>query len=130
MFEWLGSKSDVATTVLFCFYKPFSFLSFFTRFFSNLHTVLTITEFYRAMCVKVRGRWVWNIQLCCRNYCAICNTIKIGFVLFHLGSELWLGLPALAELKPCSCLAVAGLAVLCLYCASLGCISKTIWSVK
>lgn len=40
---------------------PFVFYKFF-----NLHAFLTMTEFYRVVCGKVRARWVWPTQLCCQ----------------------------------------------------------------
>lgn len=60
------------------------------------------------------------------HYRRICYAGKIGLVWFHLGSELCLGPPALAELKLRSCPAAAGLAALCPCCASHSCTSKTV----
>lgn len=50
------------------YYSAFIILSLFPSVFYkllNLHTFLTVTEFSRVMCGKVRGRWVWPTQLCC-----------------------------------------------------------------
>lgn len=50
------------------YYSAFIILSLFPSVFYkffNLHTFLTMTEFSRIMCGKVRGRWVWPTQLCC-----------------------------------------------------------------
>lgn len=71
---------------------------------------------------------MFDLHICAAksHYHGICYAAKNVLVLFHLGSELWLGLPALAEPKLCSCPAAAGLAALCLCCPSYSCISKTV----
>lgn len=89
-----------------------------------------MTKLYRHMSGKVRSRWHWPPQLCCWRFLLwtlLCwgqeggNKKKNEKVLFHLGSNLWLGLPALAKLKIWSWLSVAWLAALCQHC----CMSKT-----
>ena len=123
IFQWLGSKSDVTSAfIILSLFPTFVFYKFF-----SLHIFLTMTEFCRVMCGNVRGRWVFDLDNCAAksHYHGIFYAGEIVFVLFHLGSELWLGSPALAELKLCSRSAARGLAALCLCCASHSWVSET-----
>lgn len=65
MFDWLGNKSDVTSTVLFCFYNPSTVYFYFLQVFFNLHAFLTMTDFYGVRVVKFEAG-VWPAHLCCQ----------------------------------------------------------------
>lgn len=112
---------------MFCFCNPFCFRLLSTMLFVYIHISPWLS--FTGICLVKLEVGDIDLRSCAAEdfYCGLCYAggtregRKKKKVLFHLGSNLWLGLPALAKLKIWSWLSVAWLAALCQHC----CMSKT-----
>lgn len=106
----MGSKSYV-TSAMFCFCNPFCFRLLSTMLFVYIHISPWLS--FTGICLVKLEVGDIDLQSCAAEnfYCGLCYAggrregikKKNEKVLFHLGSNLWLGLPALAKLKLAGC---------------------------